>query len=191
MRTALLAMLLSVSLLITAQAHPEPITAALQSSVRLYTDTGQCTAFAVRPTRFVTANHCMIGIEDAALEHAAKRYNGHVVGRDEGADLIMLETELIRPGLKLGARPHWGDNVYGFGYAFDLVHPFFAMFQYMGDDPLGHAATFNRQLLPGMSGGPIVNEAGELVSVNSRSNPGWPIAGGVTYDSLQSFLSKF
>lgn len=151
-------------------AESWPVAKVLPSVVKITVEfqgkPGSCTAFSVDEAqgRFVTAKHCATGTVSIGFVPLAQ------VDEDASADLVLLQTrEGGLPGLKVGGAPRPGDATLAIGYPLSSPKPMLVPTLYQGPFDAfnqGHdVATFSGNSMPGMSGGPIVNTRGEVVSV--------------------------
>lgn len=178
-----------------------PTQKVLQSVVRIAIDNNgtpmTCTAFAVPGQgRFVTAQHCTNGAVTIGTIPV------DVLEVDDADDLAVLQlrNDGSLPPLMLGKEPKMGDATLAVGYPLGVSgHPmvFPSTFQgvFDGFDDGNVFAVFVGNAMPGMSGGPIVNTRGEVVSVVlGGGNPSMAYQNmgfGARYDALRRLLLKY
>ncbi len=118
-----------------------------------------CTGFMVAPRRAITAAHCLP--EDVAF--TIDGVDAIVIQRDAHFALVSAGT---KPALKLASQVKLQENVTTFGFAWGDMHVFHrSVSAFKGGD----FAT-DGPLAPGMSGGPVVNQAGDVVGINQAAN---------------------
>lgn len=133
-----------------------------------FDEPGHCTAFSINQKEgyWLTASHC--------LEPAGMYIRGKLakeVKVDLNMDLLILQSEVKAPALKLAStRPNEGDVIVSVGYPQwseklvvfwgRVVYPNASLSADLNPGMVGHEGGG-----PGMSGGPIVNEKGKVVSV--------------------------
>jgi hypothetical protein len=148
-----------------ALASSWPIEKIEPSMAKFYSGTeGQCSAFSIAPGKWVTASHCLNG-GPYTLD---RTHSASVTeAQDGGYGLAVLTSDLKRPGLKLGDKPKRGEDVLQTGYGAGGPLLFFegvVVIPAITFD--GAPLQFTSALgMPGMSGGPIVNRKGRIVSV--------------------------
>ena len=180
---------------------PSPATSIL-SVVKVYHDDSQgfnhqCTGFAINPTTYITARHCLgddLG-GDVDIVHGLMRATGTVVGRDDKNDLILISSDrVLVPGIPICREPPApGEFIYVIGFPFDMEH----LIMYVGPD-LGEDHIFNygvkrwvgTTIYSGMSGGPMVTSSGCVVSVNQLAYPSLNLSFGATFKSLKALTSR-
>lgn len=146
-----------------------------------------CSAFAVASRKFLTAAHC-VGDKLTVDGIVAKE-----IKVDEEKDLAILLVDDTRPPLTLRDRPlSFYEVAYGLGYGYSWAHPTVTfhralMFKYGPPDTSIYPGTwYQGGFIGGMSGGPIVDESGQVVGVVQRSND---VTGyGVDVDAVKEFL---
>lgn len=174
--------LLSLYALRTFAADWTPIANTLSKSVVYIENTnGSCTGFVINAkvekekepdqTYILTAAHCN-GPEMYADQTAAK-----VLWLDTKKDLMVLSVEALdRPALKLAKEnPKVGDELASLGYGWGLERPMFRTAHvsddntYIPEDGIGGPfMVIDAQFVPGQSGGPVINAAGEVAMIVQR-----------------------
>lgn len=143
---------------------------------------GSCTAFMVDDAKHhvMTAAHCD---GEKILVDGTAAYR---VWKDERKDLMVLRASGVTgPNIKLApADPDRGDEVASMGYGAGLVDPLFriAHVSNTGLDIEGLSGPFimiDAGFVGGQSGGPVVNDKGELVMIVQRGNESLGIGVGV------------
>jgi hypothetical protein len=141
-----------------------PIDKIEPSMAKLHTGNGQCSAFSIAPGKWVTASHCLDGgpyllerVHPATLTEAEFGMYG----------LAVLTSDLKRPALRLGDKPKRGEDILQTGYGGGGPLIAFAGVALLSDVAFdGAVLQFTSALgMPGMSGGPVVNRKGRVVSV--------------------------
>jgi len=123
-----------------------------------------CTGFVVAPHRALTASHC---IHDAA-GFTVDGEPSVALKRDKYFALVMVSPASgSKPALALAKRVRIGDRVYSFGFAWAMG--MFTFGRGVASIKDGDFA-LDGPLAPGMSGGPVVNLAGEIVGINQAAN---------------------
>ena len=146
---------------------------------------GHCSGFSVRSYKaqgvpyglFVSADHCVIKGARYEIEgKPAWPMDGLIEGgkvtdtRYEGEDIVVfLSLDVQKPELEIGLLPQTGETILGMGYGLDSPTPLFfdglvISLNYLVDD-MGYRMYFSNNWIPGMSGGPIINQKGKIVSV--------------------------
>jgi S1-C subfamily serine protease len=187
--------------LLTFAADWSPIATTLSKSVVYIENThGSCTGFVVNANAgekgkqdyVLTAAHCD-GPELYADQSAAK-----VIWKDTKKDLLILEVDdLDRPALHVAKdNPKRGEEVMSFGYGYGLERPMLRVTHiaddntYIPEDGIGGPlmvtdATF----VPGQSGGPVINAAGEVVMMVQRGSSS--VGMGVGADVMRSKAGRY
>lgn len=122
-------------------------------------ENGICTGFMVAPKHAITAAHC--APEDAGFTVDGE--DSFVVKRDGQFALVYAGD---KPALKLARQVSLQENVTAFGFAWGdmfVMRGYVAAFK-------GLDFAVDRPLAPGMSGGPTVNQAGDVVGLNQGTN---------------------
>lgn len=142
-------------------------------------------------TYVLTAAHC------EAPKLWADQAEAAVVAKNTEKDLLVLAVEhLDRPALKLAKDdPNVGDQVGAFGHGYGLEKPIFRLthisaqtyipYQGIGGPLYMTDSTF----VGGMSGGPVINAAGEVVMMVQRGTDSVGI--GVGADTMRSKIGRY
>lgn len=131
---------------------------------------GFCTAFSIneKENYVLTANHCFghdIEGKDILVDNAPAK----LVARDVKRDLMVLFVKgLDKPAIHMAKQnPHVGDEMasYGFGYA--LSKPLFRVTHAsaIDTDETPNQIITDTDFVAGQSGGPVVDENGDLVMI--------------------------
>ena len=126
-----------------------------------------CSGFSIAPGVYITAHHC--------LDEGLPMINGEattVIAEIPEYDLAVLETTTTHPVLSLGLPPQRGTPVVALGWVFNppiLVarRSHVMMFMKVSGEP---KMIYDVPNIQGMSGGPIVNDKGQVVGVVQASN---------------------
>lgn len=146
-----------------------------KSIVYLEGNSGSCTGFVINDEvkehdedfdYLLTAAHC------AQQQLFADQQPTQVKWKDTKKDLMVLQVEdLHRTGLKLAKEnPKIGEEVASYGFGYSLERPIFRV-AHISDDKIyipeggvgGPLFALDSGLVPGQSGGPVVNAKGEVV----------------------------
>jgi hypothetical protein len=185
--------LLYVAVVSLALAVNWPIEKIEASMAKLIAADGQCSAFSIAPGKWITAAHCLNG-GPYLLD---KVHVATVTEAQPGAyGLAVLTSNLKRPALKVGDRPKRGDDVLQTGYGGGGPLIFFegvVVIPAVTFD--GAPLQFTSALgMPGMSGGPVVNRKGRVVSVVIGAVQPTPvptlIAYGTQWDDLSALVRR-
>lgn len=125
-----------------------------------------CSAFYIDLIHLITADHCTPknGEDLLNMETGEKL---RVIRQDDGG-LALLESPVSNnPPLKLAKKVEMGDTLWAFGYAYGEV---FVGYQRNAAGKADDHLVLDGPLSPGMSGGPVVNENGEVVGVNQMTS---------------------
>lgn len=156
------------------------------SAVFIQTSQSSCTGFIINDKAkggqnrtddvdyILTAAHC-----DGTDLYAGQR-PAIVKAKDVKKDLMVLEVEdLERPALRLAKKdPVLGEEVASFGYGYGLEDPMFRV-AHISNDKIyipyegigGPLFAIDSSFVPGQSGGPVVNAAGEVVLIVQLGTP--------------------
>lgn len=142
-------------------------------------ESGACTAFVINVEKkyLLTAAHCHQ--KDIWVD----RVQAKVISLDTKKDLMVLQAENLDPArvaLKLAAKnPARGQAVMSAGFGYALERPFFRQANVQDDAFMlpeggvgGPYISVDSSFVGGQSGGPVVNIAGEVVSIVQRGDGG-------------------
>lgn len=175
---ALLASLFAVSMHATDWA--DVVKKVEASVVFVESGEGSCTGFVIDQARkyVMTAAHCEAG---AGQTLWVDRVQARVVSKDSKKDLLVVaapDLDPARPALRLAsANPARGSEVMSVGYGYALERPFFRQAHVQDDQMMipevgGPFISTDQSFVPGQSGGPVVNGAGEIVLIVQRGDGG-------------------
>lgn len=203
-RVQVLALFIIVELVAALNAADwSPIADKLSKSVvYIETTAGSCTGFVIADDEhnkdkesvdwLMSADHCE-GAELFADQMAAK-----ILWKDSKSDMLVLEVpDTGRPALKLAKdNPKIGDEVGSYGFGWGLERAMFRMAHvsddntYIPEDGIGGPfIVIDAQFVPGMSGGPVVNVAGEVVMIVQRGGNGVGI--GVGAEKIRNKAGRY
>lgn len=149
-----------------------------------------CTAFSIGPGLFVTAGHCMEG--KATVEGVPFQ----VIEEDEKADLAVLQARIALPPLSISQSPQAGEEYLAVGFPIGIGIPLHVPSVFQGDHTLlgKDGSVFVGNSMPGMSGGPIVDRKGGVVSVilagGAPSSSAQNIGFGARFTPLRKLVRK-
>ena len=173
-----------------------------KSVVYIETTSGSCTGYVVNADAtnkdkedvdyILTAAHC------DGPELYADQTVAHVLWKDTKKDLMVLEVaNLDRPALKIAKdNPKIGDEVASYGYGWGLERPMFRT-AHVSDDKTyipeqgigGPFIVIDAQFVSGQSGGPVINAAGEVVSIVQRASG--LVGIGIGAETLRGKVGRF
>lgn len=164
-------------------------------------DSGGCTAFVINQEKhyLLTAAHCFAGEHGVVWTAFVPT---RVVALDSKKDLMVLEAKDLDPSLpalKMAAKnPERGAEVMSVGYGYALERPFFRQ-AHVQDDQLvldgsgGPFISTDSPFVPGQSGGPVVNIAGEIVAIvqlGDRGTSGMGVGVEIIRERVGRFFGK-
>lgn len=156
---------------------------------------GSCTAFMIDNSKHhvLTAAHCD---GEKILIDGTPTYR---VFKDERKDLMVLRANGVEgPNVKLASEaPVVGDEVASMGYGAGLVDPMFRVAHVSNvrldiEGLSGPFTMIDAGFIGGQSGGPVVNEKGELIMIVQRGNDSLGLGVGVEIikDKVGKYFSK-
>jgi S1-C subfamily serine protease len=160
--------------------------------VFIETGAGSCSGFVIdaKKKHVLTAAHCD---GEKVLADGTQTIK---VFKDERKDLLVLRAYGVeRPALKLAARgPDRGDEVASLGYGFALEQPMFRIAHVSStkleiEELSGPFVLLDAGFIPGQSGGPVVNLAGEVVAIVQRGTGA--LGFGVGADTIKDRVGRF
>lgn len=156
---------------------------------------GFCTAFSINEKEdyVLTANHCF-GQDKEGKDLLVDNTPAVLVARDVKKDLMVLKVKgLDKPAVHLAKNdPKVGDEMasYGFGYA--LSKPIFRVTHASASDTdeAPKQIITDTDFIPGQSGGPVVNEAGDLVMI-VQAGDGHGLGIGVGAETIKKSMGRY
>jgi S1-C subfamily serine protease len=171
---------------------PAPVNHYNGGVILIHTDVGDCTAWRYKAAIFITAAHCVKGVAEGTVYGI--RFL--VVTRDDNADIAAIYTFLPSSYAFTVAEadPAIQEPVFAVGHA--LADPELTVTSgVVAHSPVpfeangaGHLV-LDLSLIPGMSGGPILNLKGEVVSIIQDTGVG--IGFGADPALLRKFVAAF
>ena len=134
-----------------------------------------CTGFVIDDSKdfVMTAQHCTAHNEGIIVD----RVNAWVIWSDVDADIAVLHVPGVqRVELRPGKQPAPGQEIAAFGFGYGLKGSgMFRSGEVSGLEVVleglpGKWLITNFALIPGMSGGPMVDSDGRVLSINQRGN---------------------
>lgn len=193
---ALFGLFLSISPVMASSWNP--VAERVEKSLALLMAPGLnkiCTAFSIneREDLVLTDEHCS-GRDVEGKDILVNNLPVKIVAKDMRKDLMVLYVKgLDKPAVHLAkSNPRVGDEIasYGFGYA--LSKPLFRVTHASAidtEEAPGQVIT-DTTFTPGQSGGPVVNEDGDLVMIVDASD-GRGLGVGLGVESIRKSMGKF
>ena len=187
MTRMLLLTLLAISLVFCSGfgRRPSLVERVLRSvvAVTFTTDDGNprlCTGFVVNTRRgeVLTARHCLNPDGEVRVDDKPSQ----VLKKDDAFALLSIHP-MSRPSMDIRTKPLLiGERVFTFGFGYGMLEVFGRGIAVKHEGDIG----MDGPILPGMSGGPVVDMEGKVVGINQSSNGMMGIACG--QDELKTFL---
>jgi S1-C subfamily serine protease len=183
--------------MLTATVDPWHLIVArlLEKSVVQLSD--NCSGFVVNEAEdfVLTAKHC--GEDDPSKPVVVDKIPGKVVATDVQKDLLIVHVPGIdKPALKFATTATvYGQAVASFGYGGGYERPMLRITTVSQPDALvpdagpGEWVQFGAGFIGGQSGGPIVNEAGEVIAIVQMSTPTMGI--GRSAEEIRKQVGKY
>lgn len=168
-----------------------------KSIVYLAGPQGSCTAFSINQKRdyILTAAHC------DQPDITADGLPAQVVTKNTKKDLLVLFVDgLNKPALQLAKHnPEIGDEVASYGYGLSLDHPLFRIAHISADKtniPLkgivpDNLIAVDAAFVIGQSGGPIVNQDGDVVMIAQATGGTGLVGFGVGAEDIKSKVGEY
>lgn len=161
-----------------------------------------CTTFSINEVKgyWATANHC-IKDDKGAVSLPYIGDSGEptkLVAEFPDVDMAVISSSFHAPALPMASQAPKssglgvkGDEVqvYGFGWGFDPPTAFWGRVANTVQIEGRKFYIFDMRVWPGHSGSPVLNIAGQVISVTQISADG--AAGGATYEDMSKRLSKY
>lgn len=212
MLRSLLSAILATTLLVTPAIAKDrsELASKLRTSTRQLTlwsageIAGYCTAFSINDAKdyFATAAHCVKGADYINIGG----WNAYVIFVNYDADLavaVVPDSGDI-PALHLATEVRQGEEIFNYGYGYAFPEPMFragyvsivdAVLIPKGNVELlvgvnEHFTLADFAIIPGQSGGPIVDARGDLVTMNqiSRENV---VGAGRVLSEITALMGKY
>lgn len=192
---ALTAIVTLVTPILHADAWEKVITKAQSAVVYIQVgDDGGCSGFVInKAEKFVmTAAHCYG--EKLWVDHV----KADVVALDDKKDLMVLKVPYLDPSrdaLVLAAKnPDIRQDVLSVGFGYALDRPFFKTAHVSDTDVRINAGAsyigVDASFTPGQSGGPVLDQAGEVVAIVQLGDGG-TLGLGVGAETIRARLGRF
>lgn len=189
-----------LALAVSLTDWPATAEAIAKSVVEVSSTGGNCTGFVINAQwkgdkdLILTADHCY------GTELYADGSLGRAIFRDGKRDLMIIEVDnLDRPAVTLSAtNPRQGQEIVSYGYGMALDAPLFrhawvsSASVNLPDVEGGPFVMIDAAYVKGQSGGPCINEKGEIVSIVQRASGLVGIGVGVERirDRIGRYLQK-
>jgi S1-C subfamily serine protease len=183
--------------MLTATADPWHLIVARLLEKSVVQLSNNCSGFVVNEQEdyVLTAKHC--GEDDLTKLVAVDKIPAKVVATDIQKDLLVLHVPGIdRPALKFAtADPVYGQVVASFGYGGGYERPMLRISTVsqpaalVPDAGPGEWVQLGGGFIGGQSGGPVVNEAGEVIAIVQMSTPTMGI--GRSAEEIRKQVGKY
>lgn len=157
-------------------------------------DQGACTGVVIDNSRdlVLTAAHCDVSSD--AVRLIVDNLVAKVRAKDVKNDLMVLQVDGIdRPALKLAEHnPKVGEEVASFGYGYALERPLFRVTHISAEDVAVERSRYivvDASFVSGQSGGPVVNQKGEIVMLVQMGNSF--VGMGVGAETISDKMGRF
>jgi S1-C subfamily serine protease len=190
-------LLTGLAVLPLSAASWTPIAERVQKSLAflMVGDEGSCTAFSINEKEdyVLTANHCF-GHDNEGKDLLVDNTPAKLIARDQKKDLMVLYVKgLDKPAIHMAREnPHVGAEMasYGFGYA--LSKPLFRTTHVSAIDTeeAPNAILTDTDFVPGQSGGPVVDENGDLVMI-VQAGDGHGLGLGVGVETIKKSMGRY
>lgn len=149
-------------------AAPAVIMIAYETTFEGKPATRTCSAFYIDLIHLITAEHCVPQKGEQLVAYATGEPLRVIRETENGLALIESQPATGVVPLKLAKSVEMGERLFSFGYAYGET--FVGLQRNAAGKYQGHLWV-DGPLASGMSGGPVVNERGEVVGVNQASTP--------------------
>jgi S1-C subfamily serine protease len=183
--------------MLTATADPWHLIVARLLEKSVVQLSNNCSGFVINEQEdyVLTAKHC--GEDDLTKLVAVDRIPSKVVATDIQKDLLVLHVPGIdKPALKFATvAPVYGQEVASFGYGGGYERPMLRITTIsqpaalVPDAGPGEWVQTGAGFIGGQSGGPVVNEAGEVVAIVQMSTPTMGI--GRSAEEIKKQVGKY
>jgi S1-C subfamily serine protease len=160
---------------------------------------GHCTGFVIHADAkngkdyVLTAAHCHTSGKELYADSATAR----ILFKDGKKDLMILEVDdLQRPAVTLSQKdPVQAEDVGSFGHGYGLEQPMFRIAHVsharidLPDVEGGPFVMIDAGYVSGMSGGPVINAKGEVVSIVQRASG--LVGIGIGAEAIRSKIARF
>lgn len=172
--------LLALAMMLAVGCQPkDPLSAtalAEQNVWKMKTSEAECTAFQIEPDLLITAAHCSDS-DTFLFKNGDDVVQGSLIGTSPTTDIALFYAPgANRPGFVVSrALPNNGESMTAVGFPARVSSGFvFARVKIISvtSDEAGgkYAISLGPDVWPGMSGGPLLNDKGEVVGVVSSTS---------------------
>ena len=150
------------------------IETALQSTVSIKTDIAQGSGFFISPQYIVTNAHVLSGAKYAKIfTYDGKSRFSKLIGYDTNMDIALLKIDETYPTLELANSDDIkaGEKVIALGnplgLSFTATEGIVSAVNRQGDNGLNAYIQTDVSLNPGNSGGPLIDNSGQVIGINN------------------------